>query len=43
MPLKGALRRKQASKMRCLAEECHGDSQEACIALRGMMTLTYLA
>jgi len=41
--LKGAMRRKQASKTWCLAEKCYGDSQEACIALRGNATLTYLA
>ena len=40
MPLKGAVRRKQASKTQCLAEKCHGESPEACIALRGMPTLT---
>ena len=33
-PLKGTVRRKQVSKTQCLAKECHGDSQEACIALR---------
>jgi hypothetical protein len=27
--LKGAMRRKQASKMWCLAEKCHGESHEA--------------
>jgi hypothetical protein len=32
--LKGVMRKKQASKMGCLAEECHGASPEACIALR---------
>ncbi len=41
--LKGTMRRKQASEMWCLAERYHGDSQEACIALRGIRTLTYLA
>jgi hypothetical protein len=34
MPLKGAMRGKQALKTWCLAEECHGESPEACIALR---------
>jgi hypothetical protein len=34
MLLKGAVRGKQAPKTQCLAEQCHGDSQEACIALR---------
>ena len=34
--LKGAMREKQAPKMWRLAEQCHGDSQEACLALRGM-------
>ena len=34
MLLKGAMREKQAPKTWCLAEKCHGDSQEACIALR---------
>ena len=29
MPLKGAVRRKQVSKMQCLAKECHGDAHEA--------------
>jgi len=43
MLLKGAMRRKQASKTWCLAETCHGESLEACIALRGTYTLTYLA
>ena len=41
--LKGAMREKQAPKTWCLAERYHGDSQEACIVLRGMQTLTYLA
>jgi hypothetical protein len=41
--LKGTMRGKQASKRWCLAERYHGDSQEACIALRGTATLTYLA
>jgi hypothetical protein len=41
--LKGAVREKQAAKTRCLAETCYGESHEACIALRGRMTLTYLA
>ena len=43
MPLKGAVRGKQAPKTQCLAEQCHGESLEACIALRGMPTLTDLA
>src|SRR6266446_1660818 len=43
MLLKGGMRRKQASKRCCLAEGCHGDSQEACIAPRERRTLTYLA
>jgi len=43
MPLKGAMRGKQALKMWCLAKECHGESHEACRALRGMPTLTDLA
>jgi hypothetical protein len=43
MPLKGAMRGKQALKTWCLAEKCHGESLEACIALRGMPTLTDLA
>ena len=43
MPLKGAMRGKQALKTWCLAEQCHGESHEACIALRGMPTLTDLA
>lgn len=43
MLLKGVVRKKQASKMRCLAEECHGESPEACIALREKWPLTYLA
>jgi len=34
MLLKGAMRGKQALKRWRLAKECHGDSQEACIALR---------
>ena len=29
MLLKGAVRRRQETKMRCLAERQHGDSQEA--------------
>src|SRR2546430_4356861 len=41
--LKGAVRKKQASKTRCLAEKCYGESHEACIALRERNTLTYLA
>ena len=40
---KGSMRKKQASKMGCLAEECHGASPEACIALREKWTLTCLA
>jgi hypothetical protein len=43
MPLKGAMRGKQALKTWCWAEKCHGESLEACIALRGMPTLTDLA
>jgi hypothetical protein len=43
MLLKGGMRRKQASKMCCLAEGCHGESHEACIAPRESGTLTYLA
>jgi hypothetical protein len=43
MLLKGVVRKKQASKMRCLAKECHGESHEACLALREKWTLTYLA
>jgi hypothetical protein len=43
MLLKGAVRRRQVSKTRCLAERCHGESPEACIALRGTPPLTYLA
>src|SRR5712664_686799 len=43
MALKGAVRRRQVFKTQCLAERCHGDSQEACIALRGRNTLAYLA
>jgi hypothetical protein len=34
MLLKGAMRRRQVSKTWCLAERCHGESPEACIALR---------
>src|SRR5262247_1119928 len=37
------MRKKQASKMGCLAEECHGESPEACIALRETWPLTDLA
>jgi len=37
------MREKQAPKTWRLAEQCHGDSQEACIALRERQTLTYLA
>ena len=43
MLLKGAVRRRQVSEKPCLAERCHGDSQEACIVLRGTAPLTYLA
>jgi len=43
MPLKGAMRGKPALKTWCLAEKCHGESPEACRALRGMPTLTDLA
>jgi len=32
--LKGTMREKQAPEMWCLAEECHGESHEACIVLR---------
>jgi len=31
MLLKGVMRKKQALKMWCLAEECHGASPEACL------------
>ena len=41
--LKGVVRGKQAPKTQRLAKTCHGESYEACIALRGMQTLTYLA
>jgi len=41
--LKGVVREKQAPKTQRLAKTCHGESHEACIALRGMQTLTYLA
>src|SRR5713226_5721495 len=41
--LKGVVRGKQAPKTQRLAKTCHGESHEACIALRGMQTLTYLA
>jgi hypothetical protein len=34
MPLKGAMRGKQSLKTWCLTKECHGESPEACIALR---------
>ena len=34
MLLKGTMRERQAPKRWCLAEERHGDSPEACIALR---------
>ena len=43
MALKGAVRGRQVPKKQCLAERCHGDSQEACIALRERWTLTDLA
>jgi len=43
MALKGPVRRRQVSKTPGLAERCHGDSQEACIVLRGKRPLTYLA
>jgi len=39
MLLKGAVRRRQVSEKQCLAERCHGDSQEACIVLRGTSPL----
>jgi hypothetical protein len=41
--LKGVVRGKQAPKTPRLAQPCHGESHEACLALRGMQTLTYLA
>src|SRR6266446_8604285 len=41
--LKGVVREKQAPKTQRLAKTCHGESHEACIALRGMQPLTYLA
>jgi hypothetical protein len=41
--LKGVMRKKQAAKMECLAEECHGESPEACLALRETWPLTDLA
>lgn len=43
MLLKGAMRGRQALKTWCLAEMCHGDEPEACIALRGTGTQTHLA
>jgi hypothetical protein len=43
MPLQGARRGKQTLKTWCLAEDCHGESPEACRALREMPTLTDLA
>jgi hypothetical protein len=43
MVLKGAVRKRQVSKMQCLAERWHGDLQEACIVLRETQTLTELA
>jgi hypothetical protein len=43
MLLKGTMRGKRAFKKWCLAEWCHGESPEACIALRETQTLTYLA
>jgi hypothetical protein len=42
MVLKGAMRGRQALKRWRLAEERHGESPEARIALRGTQTLTYL-
>src|ERR1700751_4546737 len=41
--LKGAVRQKQAAKTRCWAEQCDGESHEACIALRERTPLTDLA
>jgi len=41
--LKGVVRGKQAPKTQRLAQTGQGESHEACIALRGMQTLTYLA
>ena len=43
MLLKGAMRERQAPERWCLAEERHGESPEARIALRETRTLTYLA
>jgi len=43
MALKGVMSGRQVRKTWCLAERWHGDSQEACIALRGTDTLAYLA
>jgi hypothetical protein len=43
MLLKGAMRRRQVSKKWCLTKRWHGESPEACIALRENFTLTYLA
>jgi hypothetical protein len=43
MLLKGVMRKQQASKMECLAKGCHGESPEACIALREKWPLTDLA
>jgi len=42
MALKDTMRRRQASKRGCLAEECYGESPEACIALREKEPLAYL-
>jgi hypothetical protein len=41
--LQGVVRGKQAPKTQRLAKPCHGESHEACLALRGMHTLTDLA
>ena len=43
MPLQGTLRGQQALKPWCVAAACHGESPEACRALRGMPTLPQLA
>src|SRR5262245_21560968 len=37
------MRRRQVSKMCCLAESWYGESPEVCIALRVICPLTYLA
>ena len=42
MLLQGTMRGRQAPKRWCLAEECHGEPPEACLALRGNATLAYL-